>query len=135
MQATNKMGRRLFDEFAPMHPNYQYFSNIPKYLDDALQRLLSRTELLSAQPKRPNTAACVTTFHLALASLSRRMIDAFKMCKTPGKQPIVYFKTHQTLKNMLVRYKFNMSEESGELRDQQHKNVYHVKERGVNVAH
>ncbi|KAI0986570.1 hypothetical protein GJ496_006185 [Pomphorhynchus laevis] len=42
------------------------------------------------------------------------------MCETLGKQPIVYFKTHQTLKKMLVRSKFNMSEESGELRDDQH---------------
>ncbi|KAI0989851.1 hypothetical protein GJ496_007500 [Pomphorhynchus laevis] len=120
LQATNKMGQRLFDEFAPIHPNYRYFSNIPKHLHDALQRLLSRTELLSAQPKRPIKAACVTTYHPALASLSRRMVDAFKMCKTHGKQPIVYFKIHQTLKKMLVRFKFNISKESGELRDEQH---------------
>ncbi|KAI0987441.1 hypothetical protein GJ496_000055 [Pomphorhynchus laevis] len=41
------------------------------------------------------------------------------MCKTLGKQPIVYFKNHQTLKKKLVRSKFNMSEESGKLRDKQ----------------
>ncbi|KAI0984814.1 hypothetical protein GJ496_006191 [Pomphorhynchus laevis] len=90
------------------------------FLDVTIEKLISRAEVLSAQPERPKKAACVTTYHPALASLSRRMVEAFKMCKTHGKQPIVYFKTHQTLKNMLVRSKFNMSEESGELRDEQH---------------
>ncbi|KAI0985997.1 hypothetical protein GJ496_004034 [Pomphorhynchus laevis] len=37
LQATNKMGQRLFDEFALIHPNYRYFSNIPKHLHDAQQ--------------------------------------------------------------------------------------------------
>ncbi|KAI0982135.1 hypothetical protein GJ496_007194 [Pomphorhynchus laevis] len=124
--------RRIIKVSSTQHSRYNALSQFTTYLlergykrrwiDKIMDKFatVSRTELVSAQPKRPKKAACVTTYHPALASLSRRMIEAFRMCKTHSKQPIAYFKTHQTLKKMLVRSKFNMSEESGELRDEQH---------------
>ncbi|KAI0984582.1 hypothetical protein GJ496_010693 [Pomphorhynchus laevis] len=124
--------RRIIKVSSTQHSRYNALSQLTidllergykrRWIDKIMDKFatVSRAEVLSAQPERPKKAACVTTYHPALASLSRRMVEAFKMCKTHGKQPIVYFKTHQTLKNMLVRSKFNMSEESGELRDEQH---------------
>ncbi|KAI0982680.1 hypothetical protein GJ496_003704 [Pomphorhynchus laevis] len=78
--------RRIIKVSSTQHSRYNALSQLTtdlldrgykrRWIDKIMDKFatVSRTELLSAQPKRPIKAACVTSYHLALTSLSRRIV-------------------------------------------------------------
>ncbi|KAI0986244.1 hypothetical protein GJ496_000562 [Pomphorhynchus laevis] len=72
--------RRIIKVSSTQHSRYNTLSQLTtdllelgykrRWIDKIMDKFatVSRTELLSAQPERPKKAACVTTYHPALAS-------------------------------------------------------------------